>query len=60
MQTKDRRDQLFDRLCLYRAIYARRGPLDSRGVISVEAAVLWAEQLMADPQLLERVVSRLA
>lgn len=59
MQTKDRRDQLFDRLCMYRAIYARRGPLDSTAVISVDAAVIWAEQLLADPELLERVVSRL-
>lgn len=58
MQTQDRRDQLFERLCLYRAIYERRGPLDSAGVISVATAVRWAMQLMDDPNLLARVVSR--
>lgn len=60
MQTKDRRDQLLDRLCLYRAIYARRGRLDNAGVISVDAAIVWAERLMADPELLEQAVNRLA
>ncbi len=58
MQTQDRRDQLFERLCLYRAIYDRRGPLDSGSVISVEAAIRWAAQLMDDRDLLTRVVSR--
>ncbi len=58
MQTQDRRDQLFERLCLYRAIYDRRGPLDSVGVISVETAVRWAAELMDDRDLLARVVSR--
>jgi hypothetical protein len=58
MQTQDRRDQLFERLCLYRAVYARRGPLDSAGVISVETAIRWATQLMDDRNLLARVVSR--
>lgn len=60
MQTQDRREQLFERLCLYRAIYERRGPLDSTSVISVETALRWAEGLMRDPDLLSRVVSRRA
>jgi hypothetical protein len=57
MQTQDRREQLFERLCLYRAIYDRRGPLDSTDVISVATAIRWAEQLMQDPELLARVVN---
>ena len=60
MQTQDRREQLFERLCLYRAIYERRGPLDSTSVISVETALRWAEELLRDPDLLSRVVSRRA
>jgi hypothetical protein len=60
MQTQDRREQLFERLCLYRAIYERRGPLDSTGVISVETAIGWAQELMHDPELLVRVLSRRA
>jgi hypothetical protein len=58
MQTQDRREQLFERLCLYRAMYQRRGPLDSTSVISVETALGWAEELLRDPDLLARVVSR--
>jgi hypothetical protein len=57
MQTQDRREQLFERLCLYRAIYDRRGPLDSTDVISVSTAIRWAEELMQDPELLARVVN---
>jgi hypothetical protein len=60
MQTQERREQLFERLCLYRAIYERRGPLDSTSVISVETALHWAEELMSDPDLLATVVSRRA
>jgi hypothetical protein len=60
MQTQDRREQLFERLCLYRAMYERRGRLDSTSVISVETALGWAEELMRDPDLLSRVVSRRA
>ena len=58
MQTQDRREQLFERLCLYRAIYERRGPLDSTSVISVETVLRWADELMRDPDLLSTVVSR--
>ena len=57
MQTQDRREQLFERLCLYRAIYERRGPLDSTSVISVETALRWAEEQLRDRDLLSRVVS---
>lgn len=60
MQTQDRREQLFERLCLYRAIYERRGSLDSMSVISVENALRWADELMRDPELLATVVSRRA
>jgi hypothetical protein len=60
MQTQDRREQLFERLCLYRAIYERRGPLDSTSVISIEHALRWADELMGDPELLATVVSRRA
>jgi hypothetical protein len=60
MQTQDRREQLFERLCLYRAIYERRGPLDSTSVISVENALRRADELMRDPELLATVVSRRA
>jgi len=58
MQTQDRREQLFERLCLYRAIYERRGPLDSTSVISVETVLRWADELMRDPDLLSTVVTR--
>ena len=37
----------FDRLCLLRALYARRGPLDSVATMSVEAAILYAETMLA-------------
>ena len=58
MQTQDRREQLFERLCLYRAMCQRRGPLDSTSVISVETVLRWADELMRDPDLLSTVVSR--
>ncbi len=58
MQTQDRSDQLFERLCLYRAIYERRGPLDSTSVISIEDAIRWAVELMSDVELLATVLSR--
>ena len=37
----------FERLCLLRALYARRGPLDSANVMSVEGAIRYAETLLA-------------
>jgi hypothetical protein len=58
MQTQDRSDQLFERLCLYRAIYERRGPLDSTSVISIQDAIRWAVELMSDAELLATVLSR--
>ena len=58
MQTQDRSDQLFERLCLYRAIYERRGPLDSASVISIRDAIRWAVELMSDAELLATVLSR--
>jgi hypothetical protein len=58
MQIQDRNDQLFERLCLYRAIYERRGPLDSTSVISIEDAIRWAVELMSDVELLATVLSR--
>jgi len=58
MQTQDRSDQLFERLCLYRAIYERRGPLDSTSVISIDDAIRWAVALMSDVELLAATLSR--
>ena len=58
MQTQDRSDQLFERLCLYRAIYERRGPLDSTSVISIRDAIRWAVALMSDVELLAATLSR--
>lgn len=58
MQTQDRSDQLFERLCLYRAIYERRGPLDSTSVISIQDAIRWAVELMSDAELFATVLSR--
>jgi hypothetical protein len=58
MQTQDRSDQLFERLCLYRAIYERRGPLDSTSVISIDDAIRWAVELMSDMELLAATLSR--
>jgi hypothetical protein len=37
----------FETLCLYRALYERRGPLDAAGGLSVEAAILYAETMLA-------------
>lgn len=58
MQIQDRNDQLFERLCLYRAIYERRGPLDSTSVISIDDAIRWAVELISDVELLATVLSR--
>ena len=58
MQTQDRREQLFERLCLYRAIYERRGPVDSTSVISIEDAIRWAVELISDVELVATVLSR--
>ena len=58
MQTQDRSDQLFERLCLYRAIYERRGPLDSTSVVSIRDAIRWAVELMSDAELFATVLSR--
>jgi hypothetical protein len=58
MQTQDRSDQLFERLCLYRAIYERRGPLDSTSAISIQDAIRWAVELMSDAELFATVLSR--
>jgi hypothetical protein len=38
---------LFERICLLRALYARRGPLDAATVMSVEGAIRYAETLLA-------------
>jgi hypothetical protein len=43
----DDRRSWFERLCVYRALYRRRGPLDSIGVMSIDAAVLYAETMLA-------------
>jgi hypothetical protein len=37
----------FERLCLLRALYARRGPLDAVAVMSVDGAILYAETMLA-------------
>ncbi len=42
--TDDRR--LFERLCLLRALYQRRGPRDSVSVMSVSAAIGYAQALI--------------
>lgn len=39
---------LFDRLCLYRELYLRRGPQDRLAVISVSAALRHAALLFAE------------
>jgi hypothetical protein len=36
----------FELLCLLRALYRRRGPLDSVSVLSVDAAILYAETML--------------
>jgi len=38
---------LFERLCLLRALYARRGPRDAAPVISVADAVRHGQELLA-------------
>ena len=43
----DRR--LFERLCLLRALYGRRGPRDSVSVMSVSAAIGYAQALLTRP-----------
>ena len=58
MQIQHRNDQLFERLCLYRAIYERRGPVDSTSVISIEDAIRWAVELISDVELVATVLSR--
>ena len=45
--TRNDRRWLFEHLCLLRALYARRGPQDRAGVISVDDAVRYAETLLA-------------
>jgi hypothetical protein len=40
------RAPLFEALCLYRSLYARLGPRDSVGVMSVDGAILYAETLL--------------
>lgn len=60
MQIQARSEQLFEGLCLYRAMYERRGPFDSTSVISIEDAVRWAVELMRDTELLATVLSRRA
>lgn len=39
--------RLFERLCLLRSLYARRGPRDRVGVISLAEALRYAEELFA-------------
>ncbi|MGH2444525.1 MAG: hypothetical protein ACRDGD_00570 [Candidatus Limnocylindria bacterium] len=39
--------RLFERLCLLRALYARRGPRDRDAVMSVADALRYAEALLA-------------
>lgn len=37
----------FERLCLLRSLYERRGPHDSIGVMTIDAAIRYAETLLA-------------
>jgi hypothetical protein len=37
---------LFEALCLLRSLYERRGPLDRASVMTVEAAIRYAETLV--------------
>jgi hypothetical protein len=37
---------MFEALCLLRSLYERRGPLDSASVMTVEAAIRYAETLV--------------
>ena len=43
------RDQhrLLDRLCMLRALYARRGPRDRVGIISTDDVIRYAETLLS-------------
>lgn len=52
-----RADQLFERLCLYRALYERRGSRDTEVVMSIEVIVDYAEWLMCHDALLDRLVT---
>jgi hypothetical protein len=38
---------MFERLCLLRSLYERRGPLDSTGVMTIDGAIRYAETLLA-------------
>jgi hypothetical protein len=38
---------MFERLCLLRSLYERRGPLDSAGVMTIEGAIRYGETLLA-------------
>jgi hypothetical protein len=44
--TPDQRRR-FEQLCLYRDLYARRGPRDSQGVIAPDEVIRYAEELLA-------------
>jgi hypothetical protein len=39
--------QLFERFCMLRDLYRRRGPRDRAGIMSIEDAVRYAELLLA-------------
>lgn len=47
MNAPDDPRSLFERLCLLRALYERRGDQDRESVLSVEEAVRYAETLLA-------------
>jgi hypothetical protein len=39
--------QLFERFCMLRDLYRRRGPRDRAGIMSIEDAIRYAELLLA-------------
>lgn len=39
--------QLFERFCMLRDLYRRRGPRDRAGIMSIEDAIRYAELLIA-------------
>lgn len=45
----DSHRHLFERLCFYRALYARRGPRDRTGVVTITEAIRWASAALAAP-----------
>lgn len=45
----DTHRHLFERLCFYRALYARRGPQDRTGVVTIAEAIRSASAALAAP-----------